>query len=233
MMRIPTPIEPDPPKAIPVTEKTGRFCPTSLADWLELCRKAGVPHIPAERIATVRRLDWLNFDQDEPKERLNAVIREVDEKRMTCMTHYQSTTSKRTRTIVQLLIMAMTATVIVAITACQGEQPPPTSRPQRVDPSPMQTIEAMALQMAALQTKVVESGETAGDDREERVEPSATAIWPATEEPSAAPTPAKAVIPTPSSHDICGRSPTVQKEILTTLRSPSCSIINEAELFRI
>ena len=149
------------------------------------------------------------------------------------MTRYTSTASKRTRTIAQLLTVVMTAAVIVAITACQGEQPPPTHRPQTEDRSPIQTMEAMALDIAALQTKAAEPAETAEDDREERVEPSATAIWTATEEPSAAPTPAKAVIPTPASPDICGRSPTLQKEILMTLRSPSCSIINEAELFRI
>ena len=91
----------------------------------------------------------------------------------------------------------------------------------------------MASEIAALQTKAAESGETAGDDRENRAEPTARAVETATEEPTAAPVPAKAVIPTPSSTDICGRSPTLQKEILITLRSPSCSIINEAELYRI
>ena len=149
------------------------------------------------------------------------------------MFRYTSTPSKRACPIVQLLIVAMTAAVIGAITACSGEQPTTTARPQRVDPSPMQTIEAMAYQMAVLQTKAAESGGTNEDGREDRVRPAATVILTAAEEPTAAPTPAKAVIPTPSSTDICGRSPTLQKEILITLRSPSCSIINEAELYRI
>ena len=60
------------------------------------------------------------------------------------MTHYQSTASKRTRTTVQLLIVAMTAAVIIAVTACSGEQPQPTARPQTTDERPAQTIEAMA-----------------------------------------------------------------------------------------
>ena len=148
------------------------------------------------------------------------------------MTRYTSTASKRIRTIAQLLTVVMTA-VIVAIIACSGEQPPPTHRPQTDDRSQIQTIEAMASEITALQTKVEESGETAEDYREDRVQPPATAVQTATEEPTAPPTPAKAVIPTPSSTDICGRSPTLQKEILITLRSPSCSIINEAELYRI
>ena len=149
------------------------------------------------------------------------------------MTRYRSTPSKRIRTTVQLLMVAMIAAIIIAITACSGEQPPPTHLPQTEDRSPIQTIEAMASQMAALQTKVAESSETVEDDREEPGEPPATAVRTAKEEPSEAPTPAKAVIPTPSSTDICGRSPTLQKEILMTLISPSCSIINEAELYRI
>ena len=37
-----------------------RFCPVSLGDWLALCRQAGVPHIPAERIATIGHQDWRN-----------------------------------------------------------------------------------------------------------------------------------------------------------------------------
>ena len=79
ILKIPPPIEPDPPTAIPVTEKTTRFCPTSLTDWVELCRRAGVPHIPAERISTVMRLDWMTFDQEDAKDRLDAVVREVEE----------------------------------------------------------------------------------------------------------------------------------------------------------
>ena len=60
------------------------------------------------------------------------------------MNRHMSTPSKRTPTVVQLLMVAMTAAAIVAITACSEDRPPPTHRPQTVDPSPMQTIEAMA-----------------------------------------------------------------------------------------
>ena len=72
------------------------------------------------------------------------------------MTRYQSTPSNGTRIMVQLLIVAMTAAVIVAITACSGEQPPPTHRPQTEHRSPNQTIEAMAAEMAALQTRFIQ-----------------------------------------------------------------------------
>ena len=89
------------------------------------------------------------------------------------MTRYQSTPSKRIRTTVRLLMVAMTAAVIVAIIACSGEQPPPTHRPQTENRSPIQTIEALAAEIAALQTKAAQPGETAEDDREEPGEPPA------------------------------------------------------------
>ena len=39
-----------------------RFCPVSLGDFLELCASAGVPHVPAENVAEIRRYDWMRFD---------------------------------------------------------------------------------------------------------------------------------------------------------------------------
>ena len=42
------------------------FCPVSLGDWLELCRTAGVAHVPAERIATLRVDDCMEFDVPGP-----------------------------------------------------------------------------------------------------------------------------------------------------------------------
>ena len=70
-----------PPAGIPVTEETGRFCPTSLEDWLALCQVAGVAHVPAELITTINREDWLMFDQDgEHAERLRRAIREAQDK---------------------------------------------------------------------------------------------------------------------------------------------------------
>ena len=43
-------------------EDTGLFCPISLGDWMLLCRKADVPHVPAELIATFLLEDCLYFD---------------------------------------------------------------------------------------------------------------------------------------------------------------------------
>ena len=153
------------------------------------------------------------------------------------MTCYQSTPSKRTSTIVQLLMVAMATAVIVAIAACWGEQPPPTSRPQRVDPSPMQTIEAMASQMAALQTQAAELREAPAGDEPRPTEEPATAVAPATEtpEPTATEeaTPAILAVSTPAGEGICGRSPTVQEAILLTLRTSSCRYVTTDELYRI
>ena len=72
------------------------------------------------------------------------------------MTHYQPTPSKRTRPLVQLLIVTMIAATIVAIIACSGEQPQPTPTPQATDESPMHTIDAMAQEIADLQDKAAE-----------------------------------------------------------------------------
>ena len=68
------------------------------------------------------------------------------------MTRYQPTASKRTPTILQLLIVTMTATVIAAITACSGEQHQPNAQPQTTDERPTQTIEAMGQEIVVLQT---------------------------------------------------------------------------------
>lgn len=48
-----------------------RFCPVSLGDWLDLCRRAGVRCVPALKIAEFLREDYLAFDQQgEHQERL-------------------------------------------------------------------------------------------------------------------------------------------------------------------
>ncbi len=60
-----------------------RFCPISLGDWLELCRQAGVPHVPAERICELLREDCLNFDvPGERRERLRAAFQEMGRARL-------------------------------------------------------------------------------------------------------------------------------------------------------
>ena len=58
---------PDPPQLpeiepLPITSETANFCPVSLTDWINLCQRTGVPHIPAEYVTTINRTDWLMFD---------------------------------------------------------------------------------------------------------------------------------------------------------------------------
>lgn len=156
------------------------------------------------------------------------------------MTRYQCTPSKRTRRIVQTLIVAMTAALIVAITACSGEQPPPTPRPQRVDPGPMGTIEAMALQMAALQTQAAQPRATAAGDQPQPqpTEKPATAVTPTTPTPDPTATPGlTATLPPPPKHrpsdNICRRSPGIQNALINKLNMSSCQIITIEELFRL
>ena len=57
MFKLPEPDPGPPEQAIPVTTETSNFCPTSLTDWLELCRRAKVPHVPAEPVTTINRLE--------------------------------------------------------------------------------------------------------------------------------------------------------------------------------
>ena len=40
------------------------FCPVSLGDWLNLCRRAEVPHVPATQVTEVLRDDYLAFDTE-------------------------------------------------------------------------------------------------------------------------------------------------------------------------
>ena len=78
MLQIPTPPPAEPRQPIEDTDETNNFCPISLRDWLALCRKTGVPHIPAEQISTVQAQDWLMFDTvGEHRTRLTNVRREI------------------------------------------------------------------------------------------------------------------------------------------------------------
>ncbi len=152
------------------------------------------------------------------------------------MTRYTSTPSKRIRTIVQLLTVAMTATLIVSITACQGEQTPPTHRPQSEDRSPIQTMEAMAAEIAALQTKAAEPTETTEDDGRRPTKEPSTAVAPATATATATPDPTATMPPPPRhrpSDNICHRSPRIQYALMDKFGLRSCSIITVDELFRL
>ena len=85
MLQIPEPNVPRNPRqpediAIPDSDETRRFCPTSLTDWLKLCQAAGVPHVPAHHVTTVNRADWLLFDTPGPhQERLNSAREAVQQ----------------------------------------------------------------------------------------------------------------------------------------------------------
>ena len=58
----------DMPKVEPIAvdENTSRFCPVSLRDWMMACRQAKVPHVPAHMVGTIRRYDYLMFEQQGP-----------------------------------------------------------------------------------------------------------------------------------------------------------------------
>ena len=79
MLQIPTPQPPEnEEQPIPITQETRNFCPISLRDWLELCPKANVPHVPAERLTTMNRLDWLMFDTPgDHHDRLKAALKSI------------------------------------------------------------------------------------------------------------------------------------------------------------
>ena len=64
-------------------EAEDRFCPISLGDWMELCRQAGVPHVPAEKICELLREDCLSFDvPGDHHERLRAAFQEMEKARL-------------------------------------------------------------------------------------------------------------------------------------------------------
>ena len=78
MLQIPDPQPIEPRTPIPDTPETANFCPVSLQDWLELCRQADIPHVPAEQISSVQAQDWLMFDTiGEHRTRLTNVRREI------------------------------------------------------------------------------------------------------------------------------------------------------------
>ena len=58
------------------------FCPISLGDWLNLCRSAEVPHVPATQVAQVLRDDYLDFDtQGDHSARLKQVWKAIQSAR--------------------------------------------------------------------------------------------------------------------------------------------------------
>ena len=78
MLKIPPPPPPSPRLPREITPETNNFCPTSLRDWLQVCRNAGVPHIPAEQIGTISLSDYLRFDQPgEHQDRLLANVNQA------------------------------------------------------------------------------------------------------------------------------------------------------------
>ena len=161
------------------------------------------------------------------------------------MTNYQSPPSKGTPTAAQLLIAAIIAALIIAATACSDQEPLPTlsftntdrTDQQTTDRSLAQTMEAMAREISVLQTKAAVPTEP--DDATRPGQPAdpgqspqpALAITPAT--PQTTDPPTRAVIPTPSGPGICGRSPEVQQVILNTLKTSSCRLVSNEELYRI
>ena len=63
----------------PDNQQADRFCPISLGDWLDLCRKTGIPHVGAEKAATLLREDCLSFDtQGEHQERLRKAFLNIE-----------------------------------------------------------------------------------------------------------------------------------------------------------
>ena len=58
------------------------FCPVSLGDWLDLCRRAEVPHVPAAQVAEALRDDYLAFDTEgEHRARLEQVWKDIQDAR--------------------------------------------------------------------------------------------------------------------------------------------------------
>ncbi len=76
----PLPPIPEPPETPYPTdpEELRRFSPISLGDWLTACQNADVPLVPAERVATIEREDYLSFDQPgEHRQRLIYALNQV------------------------------------------------------------------------------------------------------------------------------------------------------------
>lgn len=65
------------PEAIPESAETRRFAPISLGDWISLCRKADVPHVPARQVATLNRVDCLRFEEAEFNARNEAALQQA------------------------------------------------------------------------------------------------------------------------------------------------------------
>lgn len=50
--------------------ETARFCPLSLGDWIDACRRANVPHVPAREAAVLCRHDVIRYEQPgKPRDR--------------------------------------------------------------------------------------------------------------------------------------------------------------------
>ena len=145
------------------------------------------------------------------------------------MTICRPEVAQRAHTLLQTLLAAALAAITILITACSEQQPQPT--PQTTDERPMQTIEAMAQEIAVLQTKAAVPTETAQTEKLEHTALPAPTMTPKTPQPT--PPLAKVATPAFSGTGICSRSPEIQNEILNTLDVELCQVVNAHELFRI
>ena len=60
-----------------------RFCPVSLGDWMEVCRQAGLQHVPALRVTEIRKEDYLLFDRPgEHRDRLGEAWKAINAARL-------------------------------------------------------------------------------------------------------------------------------------------------------
>ena len=147
------------------------------------------------------------------------------------------------------IAFALLLTTIVAIlVACSSSDPTPTRRSGTEEQPVKQTVEALSINIAALETEVAALGEEAKSLQEtEQLEQGLLAPEPktarteTTETQAYAPQPTAAAEPTPDrpadrpapGPGICGRSPAVQDAIVHTLRTPLCRLVTTEDLYRI
>ena len=131
----------------------------------------------------------------------------------------------------RLLLAIATAITLTVVIACSGDEPPPTDRPDRSQPQLEKTIEALDAEITALQTETATLRHASQTSDPAITNPPAVKTNEDIRTPITAPP--HMAVPSSTGPGICGRSPQAQQAILRWLRTSSCRMVTEAELYRV
>ena len=131
----------------------------------------------------------------------------------------------------KLLLTIATVLALAVVIGCSGDEPPPTDHPDKEQQKLEQTIEAVTGELGALQTETATLRHASQTSEPAITNPQTVKTDEEIRTPITAPPPM--AVRSATGLGICGRSPQAQQAILRWLRTSSCQMVTEAELYRL